>query len=386
MTIHSSAFLEQCKERGYSLFVGTPCSYLKPFINYVIDDGQLEFVETTNEGDAVALASGAWLGGRPSVVMFQNSGLGNAVNPLTSLSHIMKIPFIGITTLRGEPGGEKDEPQHALMGAITTELLDLMKIPWDYFPTHCDEIEEKLSTAQAHARERRPFFFVMRKNSVEGYELKSEEGVRKIVHYHSSVQRMSSGRMAVSRTEALKSIKRIFGMGNVLLATTGKTGRELFEIEDRANQLYMVGSMGCALPMGLGLSKTDYKNIVGVIDGDGALLMRLGNMALVGQMCPQNLVHILLDNGVHDSTGGQKTFSEATDFCSIAQACGYQNIFEVDAIEDFEHAADAIISGKKSGFIRFLITPGSPKKLGRPDVSPDVVALRLRKHIEELRA
>ena len=382
--IHSSVFLEECNKMGYSLFVGTPCSYLKPFINYVIDDERLEFVETTNEGDAVALSCGAWLGGRRSVVMFQNSGLGNAVNPLTSLSHIMKIPFMGITTLRGEPGGDRDEPQHALMGSITADLLDLMKIPWSYFPTERDQVEEKLLAAEEHILKRRPYFFVMKKDSVERYDLKSENRKRSIMHYNSSVHRMASGSMEVSRTKALESIKEIFGMDNVLVATTGKTGRELFEIGDTPNQLYMVGSMGCALPIGLGLSKSGYKNIVGVIDGDGALLMRLGNMALVGQMGAGNLVHILLDNGVHDSTGGQKTFSEATDFCSIAQACGYQNIFEVDTIADFEYAIDAIISGMKPGFVRFLIAPGSPKNLGRPEVTPDAVALRLREHIEEL--
>ena len=382
--IPSSSFLEQCKERGHTLFTGTPCSYLKPFINYVIDDSELEFVETTNEGDAVALACGAWLGGRRSVVMFQNSGLGNAVNPLTSLSHTMKIPFIGITTLRGEPEGDGDEPQHALMGAISTQLLDLMEIPWMYFPSQASEIKEGLTMAESCTRKRRPFFFVMKKGSVQDYELNSTGKKRSIVRYATSISRMASGDITVGRTEALKSIKKIFGRDNILVATTGKTGRELFDLEDAPHNLYMVGSMGCALPLGLGLSKTQYKNIIGVIDGDGALLMRMGNMALAGQMQPKNLVHILLDNGVHDSTGGQKTFSEAVDFCSIAQSCGYQNIFEVDSCEAFEHATDTIISGVKPGFIRFLIVPGSPNRLGRPTVAPDEVALRFRNHIEGL--
>ena len=382
--IHSSVFLEKCKDRNCTLFTGTPCSYLKPFINYVIDDDDLEFVETTNEGDAVALACGAWLGGRHSVVMFQNSGLGNAVNPLTSLSYIMKIPFIGIVTLRGEPSGDKDEPQHELMGAITTELLDLMKIPWAYFPTEKEDVEKSLTAAESCISERTPFFFVMKKNSVESYELKTKGVLRSIMRHNSSIQRMASRNIGVNRTQALKTIKKFFGMDNVLLATTGKTGRELFEIEDASNQLYMVGSMGCALPIGLGLSKTRYKNTICVIDGDGALLMRMGNMALVGQMRPRELVHILLDNGVHDSTGGQKTFSEAIDFCSIAQSCGYKSIFEVDTMEGFEHAADVIIGNAKPGFIRFLIVPGSPKNLSRPNVTPDTVALRLKKHIEGL--
>ena len=381
--ICSSVFLEKCKERGYTLFTGTPCSYLKPFINYVIDDDGLEFVETTNEGDAVALSCGAWLGGRSSVVMFQNSGLGNAVNPLTSLSYIMKIPFIGITTLRGEPGGQKDEPQHALMGAITTDLLELMKIPWAYFPMENEDVECALDEAQEHLRQRSPFFFVMRKGSVESYELKTQEGQRTLAHYTTPIEKMGTENVSVHRTAALESIKKAFSSESVFLATTGKTGRELFALEDAPNQLYMVGSMGCALPIGLGLSATRWRKNICVVDGDGAILMRMGNMALAGQVQPQNLVHIVLDNGVHDSTGGQKTFSEAIDFCTIAQSCGYQSIFEVDTIEAFERAAQRIVSGAKLAFIRFLIAPGSPKSLGRPDVTPEAVAWRLKNWIQD---
>src|SRR5882757_3383967 len=138
--IKAESFIEKAKGAGFALYTGVPCSYLKPFINYVIDSPGLRYIGATNEGDAVAIASGAELGGKRSVVMFQNSGFGNTVNPLTSLNAIFKIPVLVIATLRGEPGGPADEPQHAMMGEITTGLFDLMQIPWEYFPTDESQI------------------------------------------------------------------------------------------------------------------------------------------------------------------------------------------------------------------------------------------------------
>lgn len=383
--IHSSLFLDQCKKSQFTLFTGTPCSYLKPFINTVIDDPELDFVATTNEGDAVALASGAWLGGRQSVVMFQNSGLGNAVNPLTSLSYILKVPFIGIVTLRGEPKGPKDEPQHLLMGQITTALLDLMKIPWSYFPTEKDLVESAFQLALTKMKdEGLPFFFVMKKDSVCEYELSTSlnQNKRRIRPYQNEIKNGLKGPVEMKRTEVLSILKNNFSPKDIFIATTGKTGRELFEIEDSPNQLYMVGSMGCALAIGLGLSKTNFNQKICVIDGDGALLMRMGNLAIAGQINPSNLVHVLLDNGVHDSTGGQSTFSESVDFSEMARACGYQNIYDVDNCEDLVLALKEINEKKGLSFLRIFIKQGSPKNLGRPTVDPASVALRLKKFIK----
>lgn len=381
--INSNEFLSECKSSGYNLFTGTPCSYLKPFINSVIDDDELEFIETTNEGDAVALASGAWLGGRKSVVMFQNSGLGNAVNPLTSLSHTMNIPFIGIVTLRGEPNGASDEPQHDLMGKITTELLDLMEVPWAFFPTESGKVSGALYFAEKLCeRKGKPFFFVMKKGSVEGYELKDKTFDRSLQKTEAVINRSVKREELASRTEAIKSLKKFMGSEDLILATTGKTGRELFEVEDRPNNLYMVGSMGCALPIGLGLSVSGFKKKIFVLDGDGALLMRLGNMALAGQLKKSNIVHIVLDNGVHDSTGGQRTFSESIDFSNIALSSGYENIFEVHDLEEFESSLISIDKSSGLSFIRFFIRGGSPKDLGRPTIKPSEVAFRMKKFIE----
>jgi len=170
--IQAASFMHQARERGFRLFTGVPCSYLKPFINYALDAPELDYVGAANEGDAVAIAAGADLAGRRSVVMFQNSGLGNAVNPLTSLNAPFRIPALLIVTWRGEPGGGPDEPQHELMGQITPRMLDLLGIRWEFFPTSEADVASALDRAVGHMDATRlPFALVMRKGSVAPHAL-----------------------------------------------------------------------------------------------------------------------------------------------------------------------------------------------------------------------
>src|SRR5262245_54747524 len=165
--IQTANFMRQARELGFSLFTGVPCSYLKPFINYTIDAPDLTYIGAVNEGDAVAIASGAQLAGRRGVVMFQNSGFGNAVNPLTSLNAIFRIPVLVIVTWRGEPGGAHDEPQHELMGRITPEMFETIRMPWSFFPRDEDEIAPALGQAVAEMdRTGLPFGLIMKKDSV----------------------------------------------------------------------------------------------------------------------------------------------------------------------------------------------------------------------------
>src|SRR5215468_11034267 len=159
--IQAANFIRHARERGFGLFTGVPCSYLKPLINYTIDAPDLAYIGAANEGDAVAIAGGSELAGRRAVVMFQNSGLGNAVNPLTSLNAIFRIPALLIVTWRGEPGGDPDEPQHELMGQITPRMLDLLGIRWGFFPTAEAEVAPALDQAVEHMDETRlPFALV----------------------------------------------------------------------------------------------------------------------------------------------------------------------------------------------------------------------------------
>ncbi len=373
--IEAGAFIRRAHAYGFSLYTGVPCSYLKPFINYAIDAPDMRYVGAVTEGDAVAVAAGAELAGQRGVVMFQNSGFGNAVNALTSLTHTFRIPVLIIVTLRGEPGGPADEPQHELMGQITGDLLDLTGISWDWFPSKESEIEPVLKRVIATMdSERRPFALIMRKGSVAKHALQSVPQAGS-----PQAQPMSIPLPTAQRTEMLAAVQTAVGMETIVIATTGYTGRELYALEDRPGQLYMVGSMGCAASLGLGVALARPDRRVVVLDGDGALLMRLGALAMLGNERPPNLVHVLFDNGMHESTGGQTTLSAGVDFCALASACGYPSV--VTASEPDALGAQLATPVGQLRFIYAPIRPGVPEGLPRPIITPVEVAERLRAHI-----
>jgi phosphonopyruvate decarboxylase len=374
--IEAGAFIQAARAHGFGLYAGVPCSYLKPFINYVIDSDQLRYIGAANEGDAVAIAAGASLGGMGAVAMFQNSGLGNAVNPLTSLTWTFRIPILVITTLRGEPGGAPDEPQHELMGQVTTQMLETMQIPWAFFPTEAAEIAPLLERAVAQMQSSgRPFALVMRKGSVAPVSLQSvpEATAPRLA----SAQRQTP---AYRRQDMLRVVQSAVTDSDLLVATTGYTGRELFACDDRANQIYMVGSMGCAPTFGLGLAVARPDRRVLVLDGDGAALMRLGALATLGHEQPSNLLHILLDNGIHESTGGQATVSRGLDFPAIAAACGYPDCVSIADPDQLRAAVADNQPGLR--FIHVPIKPGIAADLPRPSQKPEAVAQRFRAELQ----
>lgn len=374
--IEASSFVSAAGERGFRLYTGVPCSFLTPFINFVIDSEDTHYVAAANEGDAVAIAAGAELGGMRTIVMFQNSGLGNAVSPLTSLTYVFRIPVLIITTYRGEPGGPHDEPQHELMGAITTDMLETMRIPWEYLPTEDAAIAAALDRAVTYMdEERRPYALVMRKGTVKPSALHGVPVPKPI-----QPPSVAAAEAVSTRQDMLRRIQTLAGPDGVIVATTGYTGRELFHCADRPNQLYMVGSMGCASSIGLGLALARPERTVIVIDGDGAALMRLGAMSTIGYERPPNLVHIVLDNQVYESTGSQSTVSGSVDFCGLAAACGYPKVSRVTGPDEL---ADAIAdSPGQLAFYHVPILPGAPRGLGRPDMAPPDVAARLRQFLQ----
>ena len=379
--IDAESFIEAARAHGIRRYTGVPCSYLTPFINYVINDASLNYVSSANEGDALATAAGAAIGGERAVVMMQNSGLGNAVSPLTSLSHIFRIPLLLIVSHRGAPG-LKDEPQHRLMGKITGSLLDVMETPWEFFPSRQADVEAALGRAMDYQqRERLPYGFIMEKGSVAPHELARASIPRRGGHPPSIGANTDRSVQPATRTTALHRIIANTPLhDSVVIATTGYTGRELFAIEDRANQLYMVGSMGCASSLGLGLSLARPDLKVVIVDGDGAALMRMGNFATIGSYGGANLYHILLDNEVHDSTGAQATVSVNVAFAEIAAACGYgltASATDPGMIDElFSHPA---VDGPR--FLHQKITSGTVDGLPRPDKSPEQVLTRLMGHI-----
>ncbi|QBQ55990.1 phosphonopyruvate decarboxylase [Nitrosococcus wardiae] len=378
--IDAHQFIDSAREFGFGCYAGVPCSLLTPFINYVIERNDLRYVSSANEGDAVALAAGAHLGGQPAIAMMQNSGLGNAVNPLTSLTYTFRIPVLLIITLRGDPE-LGDEPQHELMGRITGSLLEAMEIPWEYFPLENDQIRPALERASQHLKNaKRPYAFIMRKGSVASYG-SSGGKVPQRACPNPPLRRHYPATSLSSRTEALTYLlARTPEHNTVVIATTGYTGRELCALEDRPNQLYMVGSMGCASSLGLGLSLTRPDLRVVVIDGDGAALMRMGNLATVGTYGGPNLIHVLLDNEAHDSTGAQATVSSNFSFAQVASACGYSLALEGNEVALLEELLNAPVQNGPR-FAQLKIHPGAPRDLPRPQLTPAETKERLIAHL-----
>src|ERR1700730_1608585 len=388
--IEAKHFVEAARDRGFHWYAGVPCSFLTPFINYVLQDPSLHYVSMANEGDAVALIAGVAMAGaaqaphRRGITMMQNSGLGNAVSPLTSLTWTFQLPQLLIVTWRAQPG-IADEPQHALMGPITPSVLDIMQIPWELFPTQVDEIGAALDRATSHMDQTgRPYALVMQKGSVAAHALDPSVGAF-ASRSGLACAIMAPGSVAAatrpSRQEALRLVvAQTPAASTVVMASTGFCGRELYAIDDRPNHFYMVGSMGCLLPLALGLALARPDLRVVALDGDGSALMRMGALATAGAYGPPNLWHLLLDNGVHESTGGQATVSPTVGFAGVAGACGYASSLETD---DLEQIVVWLNQPPSTGarFARLFIRAGTPGDLPRPSMSPVQVKARLMRHI-----
>jgi phosphonopyruvate decarboxylase len=389
--IPASRFIAEAAGQGFDFYTGVPCSFLTPLINGVISgalkgtpgsNGRLDYVGAASEGEAVAIAAGAWLAGRNTVVMCQNSGLGNAVNPLTSLNAPFAIPTLLLTTWRGQPG-IKDEPQHEVMGQITSGLLSLMGLEHAAFPKTGDDLAPALRrAAESIARTDVPFAFIMEQDTLSGDAFDPPPrdipapGIR---------DDMTGPGALPTRAAVLERFLADVDPAAAVVATTGKCGRELFTLADRPQHLYQVGSMGGATGMGLGVALNSPMPVV-VLDGDGAALMKLGSMATVGAYAPERLIHIVLDNGTYDSTGGQPTVSASVDFAAVALACGYRYAASCGTLAGFSAALRAAARAAKPALIHARIAPGSMSKLGRPTVSPREVARRFKQYLATAQA
>ena len=371
--IPADAFLSPLKDAGFDFFTGVPCSFLTPIINRVISGDDYRYVAAASEGEAVAIAAGAWLAGKQTVFMCQNSGLGNAVNPLTSLNYPFRIPTLAIITWRGGPG-LKDEPQHELMGRITPNLLDVIEVPHNPFPKRKDEVGGLLAHAVAQMDDSQlPYAFIMNKGDVMEDDL---DAAPVQARPKGEVEDRLGGDMP-TRFQTLERFLSAVPESAGVIATTGKSGRELFTLADRDQHLYQVGSMGCAAAMGLGVALNTDRPIM-VLDGDGAAMMKLGTLATVGAYGAENLTHIVLDNGTYDSTGGQPTTSGVVDFAAAAVACGYAHGYRCDDLDGFEAALASSVRRAGPHLIHMKILPGSMSDLGRPTVRPEDVARRFK--------
>ena len=262
-------------------------------------------------------------------------------------------------------------------------MLETMNVGWSYFPTEESEVAGALEKAVSHmAKTELPYALVMKKDSVAPYKLTSRPTAREILPPPSmpGALAQATGGPRPSRTEALRAVQKALRPEDLVVATTGYTGRELYACDDRPNQLYMVGSMGCASTFGLGLALARPDRRVIVLDGDGALLMRMGCLATIGYERPTNLVHVLLDNEAHDSTGTQSTVTHSVDLAACARACGYPTVKRVADADDLEKLLLDRTDGLR--FLHLKTKPGAPDDLPRPKVTPREVVTRFRSHLK----
>ena len=254
--ISANFLINQLTKYGYNFFSGVPCSYLTPVINGVINTKKIKYIGATSEGEAVGIASGAWLAGKKSVVMIQNSGLGNTINPLTSLNYPFKIPILLITTWRGDPK-INDEPQHELMGKITKNILTLSKIKNEIFPTNEKKLKKIIFKINNSINKTSlPYALIMRKETIKKEQLKQKKILlkkkNKVLIYYKK-------KKLPRRIQVLKELQKNINDKIAVIATTGKTGRELFSLNDCKNYFYQIGSMGCASAIGLGVALNSKK-------------------------------------------------------------------------------------------------------------------------------
>lgn len=266
------------------------------------------------------------------------------------------------------------------MGEVMHDLLDTIHIPHAPFPQSADDLSACLSAARAHMAESRlPFALVTPKGTFEHQDL---GGPARPTRRSGRTEDYRRGGQRPTRFSVLEAVLAAIPENAAVISTTGKCGRELFTLADRKQHLYLVGSMGCASAVGLGVALNASKPVI-VLDGDGAALMKLGNLATIGAYAPANLVHVLLDNGVHDSTGGQPTVSSQVGFTDIAAACNYRTATESDDVRGFERAMQSALASPGPHLLRVHIRPGSIDKLGRPTVKPEAVADRFRAFLKE---
>lgn len=351
------------REAGIDFFCGVPDSLLKNFCAYLSDhSSDKEHIITANEGAAIALASGYHIAtGKLPLVYLQNSGLGNTINPLLSLAdtEVYGIPMLVMIGWRGEPG-IADEPQHRKQGRIQNSLLESMEIPFEILGAETENPEELIKTATHQANSNQaPVAIVVRKNTFEPYHLKS------------SSSEVSSD---MSREKAIQIILEKLGDQDVVISTTGKPSREVFEYRaekkfGHQNDFLTVGSMGHCSQIALGVALHTNHNVY-CLDGDGALIMHMGGLSIIGQSGAENFRHIVLNNGAHDSVGGQPTVAMDISIPKIAQANGYKEAFRAESEEELIQVIDEFIARKGPVLLEVVVKKGARKDLGRPTTTP----------------
>lgn len=356
-------FYNTLKNDGVELFAGVPDSLLKDLCAYITDNSDARHnIITANEGAAVGIAAGHYLAtGRIPVVYMQNSGIGNAVNPLMSLADdkVYSIPMLLIIGWRGEPGVH-DEPQHVRQGEVTLPMLEAMQIPYAVLPNEDDSASTVTSRLLNDCRKlSKPHALIIRKGTFGKYKLKN-----KAVNDY-----------PLSRENALKALINAIDKKSLIVSTTGKLSRELFEYreelkEGHRSDFLTVGSMGhsSSIALGIALEKPDRK--IFCFDGDGAFIMHMGAITNIGKLKPANLIHVVFNNGAHESVGGQPTLGFEIDICAIARSCGYTDALSISTQKEMKELTEKLSKLSGPVLIELRVGVDSRENLGRPTSTP----------------
>jgi phosphonopyruvate decarboxylase len=361
--INTQKFYESLNQNGVDFYTGVPDSLLKDICSYISDNAPADkHIISANEGGAVALAMGYYLAtSKTPLVYMQNSGFGNTINPLLSLADpkVYSIPMLLVIGWRGEPG-VKDEPQHVKQGEVSETLLKTLDIPYVIISDKTEDIDKVISGAIKKAEENNgPYAILVRKGTFEPYSLKTKIKTN----------------FDLNREEAIIKTTELLSDSDIIVATTGKTSRELFEFRARNNQghhrdFLTVGGMGHANQIALGISIAKPNKKVYCFDGDGAALMHTGSLGIIGDLKIENFKHIIFNNGAHDSVGGQPTIGFDIDFGKIAKSFNYTKVFRIEKLNHFDEIFTNFQKEKGPCLLEILVNKGARQDLGRPTVSP----------------
>lgn len=361
--ISTELFIKKLNSCGVDFFAGVPDSLLKDVCACITDNLPPDKnIITANEGAAVAVASGHYLAtGNLPLVYMQNSGIGNAVNPLLSLADekVYSIPMLLMIGWRGEPGVH-DEPQHVKQGAVTIPLLEAMEIPYVILPDVDSAAFEAVEEIVAECvKEKKPHAIIIKKGTFSPYKLRSKV----------------PNNNPLSREDALKHIINVIPEDSIIVSTTGKLSRELYEYRDERglsheSDFLTVGSMGHSSSIALGIALSVPKRPVFCFDGDGAFIMQMGGITNIGHLAPENYIHVVFNNGAHESVGGQPTLGFDIDIPAIAKACGYRNAESVETAEEISSALMCALSMKGPSLVEIRVGINSRENLGRPKSTP----------------
>ena len=360
--IRPNFFIETLREKGIDCFAGVPDSLLKNICAYITDNfDSAHNIIAANEGAAVGLAAGHYLAtGRPACVYMQNSGEGNIINPLASLTdqEVYNIPVLLLIGWRGRPGVH-DEPQHVKQGKVTTGLLNVMGVNYEVLSKEEDKAAKQIEKAAKALVNKEVFALVIEKDTFEDYKL----------------QNVELNDLTMSREEAIQTVAAVLGEKDCIVSTTGMISRELFEFRTAMSQSHerdflTVGSMGHASQIALGIALAQPDRHVWCFDGDGAAIMHMGSMAIVANKSPRNYVHVVFNNGSHDSVGGQPTVGLKIDLPAVAKAVGYKATHSVDNLNDLNMVLTNVDGFEGPILIEIKVKKGNRKDLGRPTTTP----------------